>query len=47
MHLSHPTISGQIHRLEEVLGQKLFLERGKRAVQVLGIWSRGAFQTPS
>jgi LysR family transcriptional regulator, transcriptional activator of nhaA len=24
LHLAHPTISGQIHRLEEVLGEKLF-----------------------
>ena len=27
--LAHPTISGQIHRLEEVLGEKLFARRGR------------------
>jgi LysR family transcriptional activator of nhaA len=27
--LAHPTISGQIHRLEEVLGEKLFVRRGR------------------
>jgi LysR family transcriptional activator of nhaA len=27
--LAHPTISGQIHRLEEVLGEKLFERRGR------------------
>jgi LysR family transcriptional activator of nhaA len=32
LHLSHPTISGQIHRLEEVLGQKLFLRKGRSLV---------------
>ncbi len=30
--LAHPTISGQIHRLEEVLGEKLFLHVGRRLV---------------
>jgi LysR family transcriptional activator of nhaA len=30
--LSHPTISGQIHRLEESLGVKLFARRGRRLV---------------
>jgi LysR family transcriptional activator of nhaA len=29
LHLAHPTISGQIHRLEEVLGEKLFTRRGR------------------
>jgi LysR family transcriptional activator of nhaA len=32
LHLAHPTISGQIHRLEEVLGEKLFLRRGRNLV---------------
>jgi len=27
--LAHPTISGQIHRLEEVLGEKLFMRQGR------------------
>jgi LysR family transcriptional activator of nhaA len=30
LRLAHPTISGQIHRLEEVLGEKLFTRRGRR-----------------
>jgi LysR family transcriptional activator of nhaA len=30
--LSHPTISGQIHRLEKSLGVKLFARRGRRLV---------------
>ena len=30
--LAHPTISGQIHRLEEVLGEKLFARRGRLLV---------------
>jgi LysR family transcriptional activator of nhaA len=30
--LAHPTISGQIHRLEEVLGEKLFERRGRLLV---------------
>ncbi len=29
LHLAHPTISGQIRRLEEVLGEKLFVRRGR------------------
>ncbi len=29
LRLAHPTISGQIHRLEEVLGEKLFVRRGR------------------
>jgi LysR family transcriptional activator of nhaA len=29
LRLAHPTISGQIHRLEEVLGEKLFTRRGR------------------
>lgn len=32
LHLAPPTISGQIHRLEEVLGQKLFSRRGRKLV---------------
>jgi LysR family transcriptional activator of nhaA len=32
LRLAHPTISGQIHRLEEVLGEKLFLRRGRALV---------------
>jgi len=30
--LAHPTISGQIHRLEEVLGEKLFARKGRHLV---------------
>jgi LysR family transcriptional activator of nhaA len=30
--LAHPTISGQIHRLEEVLGEKLFARQGRTLV---------------
>jgi LysR family transcriptional activator of nhaA len=29
LHLAHPTISGQIRRFEEVLGEKLFIRRGR------------------
>jgi LysR family transcriptional activator of nhaA len=29
LHLAHPTISAQIHRLEEVLGEKLFTRKGR------------------
>jgi LysR family transcriptional activator of nhaA len=32
LRLAHPTISGQIHRLEEVLGEKLFSRRGRNLV---------------
>ena len=32
LRLAHPTISGQIHRLEEVLGEKLFARRGRSLV---------------
>src|SRR6185369_16760593 len=32
LHLSHPTISGQIHRLEDVLGEKLFARKGRNLV---------------
>ena len=32
LRLAHPTISGQIHRLEEVLGEKLFDHRGRNLV---------------
>jgi LysR family transcriptional regulator, transcriptional activator of nhaA len=32
LRLAHPTISGQIHRLEEVLGEKLFEHKGRALV---------------
>ena len=32
LHLAHPTISAQIHRLEDVLGEKLFARRGRQLV---------------
>jgi LysR family transcriptional activator of nhaA len=32
LRLAHPTISGQIHRLEETLGEKLFVRRGRHLV---------------
>ncbi len=32
LHLAHPTISGQIHRLEETLGEKLFSRKGRNLV---------------
>ncbi len=32
LRLAHPTISAQIHRLEEVLGEKLFERRGRQLV---------------
>jgi LysR family transcriptional regulator, transcriptional activator of nhaA len=32
LHLAHPTISGQIHRLEAVLGQKLLARQGRKLV---------------
>jgi len=32
LHLSQPTISGQVHRLEDVLGEKLFERAGRRLV---------------
>ena len=32
LRLAHPTISGQIHRLEENLGEKLFVRRGRHLV---------------
>jgi LysR family transcriptional activator of nhaA len=32
LRLAHPTISGQIHRLEEVLGEKLFARKGRSLV---------------
>lgn len=32
LRLAQPTISGQIHKLEEVLGEKLFSRRGRRLV---------------
>jgi LysR family transcriptional regulator, transcriptional activator of nhaA len=32
LHLSHPTLSAQIHALEERLGEKLFVKEGRRLV---------------
>lgn len=32
LRLAHPTISGQIHRLEGVLGEKLFVRKGRQLV---------------
>lgn len=32
LHLAHPTISAQIHRLEDALGEKLFARRGRHLV---------------
>jgi LysR family transcriptional activator of nhaA len=32
LRLAHPTISGQIHRLEESLGEKLFIRQGRHLV---------------
>lgn len=32
LHLAHPTISAQIHRLEDVLGERLFARQGRRLV---------------
>ncbi len=32
LRLAHPTISGQIHRLEDILGEKLFSRRGRNLV---------------
>lgn len=32
LRLAHPTISGQIHRFEEVLGEKLFVHSGRHLV---------------
>src|SRR2546422_6797852 len=32
LRLAHPTISGQVHRLEEVLGVKLFARKGRNLV---------------
>src|SRR5437899_483999 len=32
LRLAHPTISGQIHRLEDVLGAKLFVRKGRNLV---------------
>lgn len=32
LRLSHPTVSGQIHALEDVLGEKLFAREGRRLV---------------
>jgi LysR family transcriptional regulator, transcriptional activator of nhaA len=42
LRLAHPTISGQIHRLEEVLGEKLFARKGRNLV--LTDVGRTAFQ---
>lgn len=42
LHLSQPTISGQVHRLEDVLGEKLFERSGRRlALTAVG---RGVFR---
>src|SRR5207248_7531032 len=32
LRLAHPTISGQLHRLEDVLGEKLFTRKGRNLV---------------
>src|SRR3954469_23737750 len=32
LRLAHPTISGQIHKLEEILGEKLFARRGRNLI---------------
>jgi LysR family transcriptional activator of nhaA len=32
LRLAHPTVSGQIHRLEHVLGEKLFVRKGRKLV---------------
>lgn len=32
LHLSHATISGQLHRFEDVIGEKLFVRSGRRLV---------------
>src|SRR6187401_3670743 len=32
LRLAHPTVSAQIHRLEDVLGEKLFARRGRNLV---------------
>ena len=32
LRLSHPTVSAQIHRLEDSLGEKLFRKQGRRLV---------------
>ena len=32
LHLTQPTISAQIHRLEESLGERLFVRSGRRLV---------------
>src|SRR5437870_10387803 len=32
LRLAHPTISGQIHRLEEALGEQLFIRQGRNLV---------------
>lgn len=32
LRLAHPTISAQIHRLEDVLGEKLFIRKGRNLV---------------
>lgn len=42
LHLSQPTISGQVHRLEHVLGEKLFERAGRRLV--LTNIGRGVFR---
>ena len=47
LRLAHPTISGQIHRLEEVLGEKLFVRRGRNLVLTEAGGSRSATPTRS
>src|SRR5579871_6520658 len=32
LRLAHPTISGQVHRFEEILGEKLFSHSGRNLV---------------
>src|SRR5256885_9007866 len=32
LRLAHPTVSGQIHRLEDVLGERLFARKGRNLV---------------
>ncbi len=32
LHLAHPTISGQIRRFEEVLGERLFIRKGRKLI---------------
>ena len=32
LRLAHPTVSAQVHRLEDVLGEKLFVKQGRNLV---------------